>query len=281
MDAIEHRLSAWDGLKLRALEWPGTDPGKRAVLGLPGLVRTADDFRGPAEGCAAGRRLVAIDYPGRGGSGRARAGVRYAPEACLRDVMDVCAALHLRRAAVLGTSFGGLLAMGLAAARPGLVGAVVLNDVGPAIGEGGADFVRRFVGRDPALPDLAAAVAMLRRELPPLSLASEADWQEMARLTYAPGIDGRWHPVWDTRIARLLDGPAPDLWPLFGGLAHAPLLLVRGALSDILLPATVRRMQKTRPDMDVITLDGVGHAPTLNEPEIAAAIRDFLAAADG
>ena len=65
----------------------------------------------------------------------------------------------------------------------------------------------------------------------------------MAALTYAPDGDGMLRPVWDTRIARLMNGRTPDLWALFGGLAHLPLLLVRGEASDILLPATVTRMQ--------------------------------------
>ena len=95
---------------------------------------------------------------------------RYAPEPCVRDVMDVCAALHMHHAVVIGTSFGGLLAMGLAAARPSLIRAVMLNDIGPDIGSEGADFVRDFVGNDPALESLEACVAFLRANLPPMSL---------------------------------------------------------------------------------------------------------------
>ena len=81
---------------------------------------------------------------------------------------------------------------------------------------------------------------------------------------------------WDTRIARLLNGRTPDLWPLFGALAHLPLLLVRGEASDILLPATVARMQAMRPDMVVVTLPGIGHAPTLTEPDDPRRTAAFL-----
>jgi pimeloyl-ACP methyl ester carboxylesterase len=112
--------------------------------------------------------------------------------------------------------------------------------------------------------------------LPPLSLDSDEDWQTMARLTYAPGADGRWHPVWDTRIAALLGRKTPDLWPLFGALAPMKLLLVRGEESNILLPDTVARMVAARPDMAVVSLPGIGHAPTLGEPTIVAALGDFL-----
>ena len=206
MEPVIHRLSAWDGLPLCVLQWntPCRQPadGRLPLLCLPGLVRTAGDFARFAGTTVRDRRVVAIDYPGRGRSGRSADPARYRAEACLRDVMDACAALHLHRVAAIGTSFGGLLAMGLAAARPGLIGAAVLNDVGPEIGDHGAAFVRRFVGHDPALPDLESCVAWLQSVLPPLSLDTDEDWRAMASLTYAPGQDGRYHPVWDIRIAR-------------------------------------------------------------------------------
>jgi pimeloyl-ACP methyl ester carboxylesterase len=88
------------------------------------------------------RRIVAVDYPGRGESGRARGVDRYAPDACVRDVLDICAALHLHGIVAIGTSFGGLLPCGLATMRPGLIRGVVLNDIGPEIGGAGRDFVR-------------------------------------------------------------------------------------------------------------------------------------------
>lgn len=280
MDALSHRISAWDGLELHIREWYDGDTGL-PILCLPGLVRTSGDFAHVAAAVGTGRRMIAIDYPGRGGSGRSPDVARYAPEACLRDVMDACTALHVHGALAIGTSFGGLLAMGLAAARPGLLRGVVLNDVGPDIGSGGSDFVRKFVAHDPALESLEACVAWLRERLPPLSLATEAEWREMAALTYGPGPDGRFHPLWDIRMARLLDTPAPDLWPLFGAMHHLALLLIRGAESDILLPATVDRMQAARPDMTVVTLPAVGHAPSLIEPATLGALRAFIEGFDG
>jgi pimeloyl-ACP methyl ester carboxylesterase len=275
----EYKISAWDGLPLHVREWRSGAPLNQclpAILCLPGLVRTGADFETLAPAINEGRRVVALDYAGRGESGRSRDINRYAPEPCVRDVMDVCAALHIHHAIVIGTSFGGLLAMGLAATRPGLIRAVILNDVGPDIGADGASFVRDFVANDPALDSLQACVTFLRACLPPMSLDTDAAWRRMAELTYQPGPDGSWHPVWDTRIARLLDRPAPDLWPLFGALSHVPVLLVRGEVSNILLPATVTRMQDAHPDMTVVTLPGIGHAPILTEPPALAAIRTFL-----
>jgi pimeloyl-ACP methyl ester carboxylesterase len=275
MDPVIHRVSAWDRLPIHVREWSRGD-SLPPILCLPGLVRTSADFETLAPAIVEGRRVIALDYAGRGDSGRSRDVTRYAPEACVRDVMDVCAALQIHRAVVIGTSFGGLLAMGLAAARPGLIRAVILNDIGPDIGSEGADFVRNFVGNDPALESLDACAAFLRTNLPPMSLDTDAEWRRMAELTYQPGPDGRFHPVWDTNIAKLLNRPPPDLWPLFGGLAHVPVLLVRGAVSNILLPATVARMQTIHPDMMVVTLPGIGHAPIMTEPAALTAIKTLL-----
>ncbi len=152
----------------------------------------------------------------------------------------------------------------------------MLNDIGPELGSSGTEFVRRFIGHDAAFRDIDTAVAHLRAVLPPLSLDGDDAWRAMAALTYAPDADGTLRPLWDTRIVRLLNGRTPDLWTLFDGLAHLPLLLVRGEASDILLPATVMRMQRVRPDMMLATLPGIGHAPTLTEPEILAALRTFV-----
>jgi pimeloyl-ACP methyl ester carboxylesterase len=275
MDAIVHRISAWDGLPLVVREWRDGNAAP-PLLCLPGIVRTSGDFESLADSLGAGRRVIAPDYPGRGLSGRSRDIARYAPDACLRDVLDICAALHLHKVIAIGTSFGGLLSMGLAATRPSLFRAVVLNDVGPDLGHDGTAFVRHFIGNDIGFPDIDAAVVHLRAVLPPLSLDGDAAWRAMAALTYAPDGNGQLRPVWDTRIARLLNGRTPDLWALFAALTHLPLLLVRGEVSDILLPATVARMQAMRPDMDVASLPGIGHAPTLNEPEIVAALHSFL-----
>lgn len=280
MGAVVHRISAWDGLALAVHEWGAGDQGDGAahtpLLCLPGLVRTGEDFAEFSRAVGAGRRVVAPDYAGRGASGRSADVTRYAPEACLRDVLDLCAALHLHQVIAIGTSFGGLLAMGIAAARPTLLRGAVLNNVGPEIGTAGGDFVRRFIGDNRTLPDLDACTAHLRALMPYLSLDTDAAWRHMAALTYARSADGRFHPNWDTAIARLLKAPTPPLWPLFGGLAHLPLLLVWGEASDILLPATVATMRAARPDMAVVSLPGVGHAPSLAEPEVLRAIATFL-----
>jgi pimeloyl-ACP methyl ester carboxylesterase len=276
MDERPLAISTWDGLRMAVREWGGGPA--TPLLCLPGLVRTGADFADLAARHGGRRRIVAVDYIGRGRSERARNAARYQPELMLRDVLDLCAALHLHRVVVVGTSFGGLLAMGMAAARPSLLAGVVLNDVGPEIGAAGEAFIRAFVATDPALPDLDAAAAHLRQSLPHLSLRGSDQWRRFAGLTYEQAADGRWRPQWDTRIADLLVGGVRNLWPLFHALESTRLLLLHGEISTMLLPDTVAAMRRARPDMAVVTIPGVGHAPTCFEPESAAALDRFLAA---
>jgi pimeloyl-ACP methyl ester carboxylesterase len=167
--------------------------------------------------------------------------------------------------------------MVLSVLRPSAIAGVVLNDIGPEIENVGLDFVQSFVGRDPALPSLEAAAAHLQATLPPLTLDA-AGWQEFAALTYAPDGDGVWRPRWDTRLAQALhsQGAPPPLWGAFGALAHAPLMLVRGALSDLLAAPTAARMGAMRPDMRFVEVAGCGHCPTLEEPPVVAALDRFL-----
>lgn len=276
MSARRVGFRARDGLPLSALDHPGPE-GRTPILCLPGLTRPAMDFTPLAERHAAMRRVIALDHAGHGESARPEDTSRYGIEASLRDVLDAMAALHCPRAVIVGTSFGGILAMVLAVMRPGAIAGAVLNDIGPRIEDIGLDHVQNFVARDPALGSLDEAVAHLRATLPPMVL-DEAGWRRFAALTYASGEDGLWHPRWDTRLGMAMrgKGPPPELWGAFGALAHAPLMLVRGELSDLLSPATAQRMRRERPDMEFVNLPGSGHAPTLDELPVAAALDRFL-----
>lgn len=276
MTARRTGFRARDGLAISAIDHPGPE-GRTPILCLSGLTRSAHDFDALAERHACTRRVLALDHAGHGESGRPAEVARYRIEESLRDVLDAMAALHCPRAVVVGTSFGGILAMVLGVLRPGAVAGVVLNDVGPKIEDVGFDFVQNFVARDPALPSLEDAVAHLQATLPPLTL-DEAGWQRFAANTYAPGPDGLWHPRWDIRIAEALRGgdKVPELWGGFGALAHAPMMLVRGELSDLLSADTAQRMRRERPDMEFVNVPGSGHCPTLAEPQVVPALDRFL-----
>jgi len=270
------RFRARDGLELAARDFPGPE-GRTPLLCLPGLTRSAGDFERLAARHAATRRVLVLDHAGHGESARPAEVARYGIPESLRDVTDAMAALHCHRAVIVGTSYGGILAMVLAVLRPTAIAGVVLNDIGPLLEPVGLDHVQTFVGRDPALPDLDAAAEHLRATLPPM-LLDDSGWRWFAGNTFRQGEDGLWHPRWDIRIAEALKagGAAPDLWPAFGALAHAPLMLVRGTLSDLLSAGTAAAMRRARPDMAFVEVEGSGHSPTLEEPMVVPALDAFL-----
>ena len=280
MTGHQVEVSAHDGLRLAATVWPG-DPHRTPLFCLPGICRTALDFASLAARHAGARRVVALDYAGHGESARATDPRRYGPEALIRDVLDVMAALHLHRVALVGTSFGGLAAMAVGTMRPAALAAVVLNDIGPHIEPIGREAVVEFLGSDPSFLSLDAATAWLRERHPPLPFLDDAGWRDFAWRTYAEGEDGHWHPRWDSRIARQAVGKAagtpPDLWPYFHGLARLPMMLVWGQESRLLSADTVAAMRAARPEMRVVSLPGTGHAPTLQEPAAVQALDAFLA----
>jgi pimeloyl-ACP methyl ester carboxylesterase len=279
MGAVRRAIRSRDGLLLHALDWPGNE-ARTPVLCLPGLSRTGLDYVALAQRQRGARRVVALDHVGHGGSERPADIARYRVDWALRDLSECLAALHLHRIVLVGTSFGGILGMVLGILRPACLAAVVLNDIGPELGQAGLEKVRALIGSDPGFTTEAEAIAFLRETMPPMAL-DEAGWRAMARRTYARGEDDRLHPRWDTRIVQLLGRETPAsarLWPAFGALAHVPVLLVHGEASALLTAATVRAMLARRPDLTVVPVPGVGHAPTLEEPQAAAALDRFLAA---
>lgn len=276
MEPRLRRFSARDGLRLAALDWAGP-AGGTPLLCLPGVARTALDFNAVARRHCRTRRVVALDYAGHGESARAADPGRYRTELALRDLLDAMAALHLHRVVVLGTSFGGVLGMALGLLRPGCLVGLALNDTGPRLEPVGLHHVRDLIGRDPAFASLEDAAAFLQGALPPLGIT---DFRAQADTTYARGEDGRWHPRWDIRVAAAIpaDGAAQptELWPLWHSVAGVPLLLVWGQESAVLSATTVLRMREARPDMELVTLPGIGHAPSLREPAAVAGLERFL-----
>lgn len=277
---------ARDGLTLYGRVWgePGL-PGL-PLLCLPGLTRNADDFDAIAAALSSGpaaRRVVCFDFRGRGRSGRGPVET-YTPATEAEDTALGLAALGIRRTAILGTSRGGLVAMVLALTRPDLLGAVILNDIGPAIETAGLARITGYVGVAPPA-EWEAAAAMLRASQGEMFPALDASgWMRFARQVHR---DEGGRPVlsYDPKIAEAFKAfdpanPPPPFWPGFEALAGVPAMVVHGALSDILSAATVAEMAARHPHLTVHTVADEGHAPLLWDEPTQRAIAHFLAAAD-
>lgn len=279
-------VSAPDGLRLHLREY-----GERltcpepAIVCLPGLARTADDFDVLAVALAYDRerprRVLALDYRGRGGSARDPDWKNYDVRVELADTLAVLDACGVSKAVFIGTSRGGLITMALAAARPAMIAGAVLNDIGPVIEAQGLLRIRGYVGKLPQPRDWREAGEILRRisdnQFPAIDLDG---WSELARLTWREE-NGRLVPAYDPNLMRPLaeidfEKPLPALWPFFEALALFPVLTLRGENSDILSEETLDEMQARHPAMEIFRVRDQGHAPLLRDGPTIERIRRFL-----
>lgn len=271
--------SAGDGLRLCYREYGDPAASATPLVCLPGLTRNAADFHDLASRYAPERRVVALDYRGRGRSAYDPDPRNYRADVYVGDVLHLLAAANIPRAVVVGVSLGGLLAMFLAAHRPGVLAGVVLDDIGPEIESAGLEWIRRCLARDmrPGAWDEAAA---LTREvaLDAMPDLSDDQWMAVARRSFREDEAGVIRPDFDPALADAFakEGPLPDLWPLYGGLGRVPTLAIRGALSDILSAETFERMAEAKPDLVRVEVPNRGHVPWLDEPECVAALDGFV-----
>ena len=275
----EHRFLSQDGLSLYYREYGDPMSPATPLLCLPGLTRNSRDFHALASRLAPTRRILCPDYRGRGRSEYAEGPASYHPMAHLNDIRHLAAIADLDRMIVIGTSFGGFLAMGMALIMPSSLVAVVLNDVGPKVAPGGLKRIMDYVGKDRPQPDWASAGAELKRMFPHLPPQTDEEWRAAARMTWREGPDGMLHFDWDTRLAGTIGkaSGAVDPWSLFRGLSKIPVLALRGSLSDVLTPDIFARMQAENPNLIAVTVAGSGHPPSLSEPEAMESIDEFLA----
>jgi pimeloyl-ACP methyl ester carboxylesterase len=271
-----------DGLKLFYRDYAG--PADRPpIVCLPGLTRNSRDFEALADHCAGDWRVIAPDFRGRGMSDRDPQPERYLPTTYAADVLQLLDELEIDRAIFVGTSLGGLVTMLIAASQPQRIAATVLNDVGPELDQSGIDRIRSYVGKPVRFRDwdeAAEYISGVNRGLPASN--SHDDWVRAARRVGKEDGDGIIFD-YDMAIAEPFnqrnDGAAPafDLWPLYRKLDGAPLLIVRGELSDLLSPSAAQAMVEAHPEAELVIVPGVGHAPELNEPEAVAGIDRLLA----
>lgn len=282
-------FSSEDGLRLHALDYPPTaaqeSRDRLPVICLPGLSRNARDFHQLALLLAdhpeKSRRVIAVDYRGRGLSQYDPNPVNYNVMAECRDVIALCDLLGLKHCLFIGTSRGGLILHILAALRPDLIAGTVLNDIGPAIESEGLIEIRDYLGRRSTFSSFeqaADALAALHgRTFPALA---GADWLDMAHALYTER-DGTLVPDYDPALNDQLQAidfskPLPTLWPQFEILAEKPMLIIRGAHSKLLSAQTFQAMVEGRAKVIVRTVSGQGHAPLLHHEDVFPSLSAFL-----
>ena len=265
-----------NGLTLHYLDWGNV--GAPPVVCVHGYTSSAQAFNALARRFLDRRHFIALDVRGHGESAWSPAGAyQYGDQ-----VADLAAAvdkLGFSRFALVGTSMGGIIAMAYAGAHAERLTHLVINDIGPDV-ETGSQRITQMVGSRPdEFATLGDAMAYRRQMSPIVAGRSVEDQRELALGVLKQRADGRWIWKMDTAYIqqRVRSGaPArPALWPALQRVT-CPTLVVWGTDSDVISEAQARRMVATLPKGELVVVPGVGHAPTLVEPAVVAALERFF-----
>ena len=283
----ERFLTVAPGVRVFYRDYPGpSGSAGLPVLCLHGLTRNSADFETIAPHLADRRRVLAMDVRGRGRSDRDPDWRRYHPGTYVADAFALLDHEGLKRVVLLGTSMGGIMSMMMGAARPDRVAGIILNDIGPQVEAAGIRRIAGYVGaREEPFDSLDEAVAAIRAiNAPFYPDLDDAAWARYARRLLVRDEEGRWRFAYDPAIRRNFtearETAVPDLWAAFAGIRDIPVLVLRGAWSDILSAATVAEMCHRHPDCVAVTVPRRGHPPLLDEPEAVSASDAFLARVD-
>lgn len=273
-----------DGLRLHYRDYPGR-MDRPPLLCLPGLTRNARDFENLAQRLAGEWRVICPELRGRGQSEYAPDWRSYNPGQYVADINALLAQIGISRFVAVGTSLGGLMTLVMAMTGADRIAGALLNDIGPVLEAAGLERIRTYVGRAQHFTSWAhAADALAGTQAMAYPDYHPADWLAMARRVMTETGTGEIIFDYDMMLGEAFApehantgaGPEVDLWPGIDALAGCPVLLVRGGLSELLSAETFARMHRHLPKAEAVTLPRIGHAPTLDEPEVAAAIDRWL-----
>lgn len=282
MDFAEHRIATEDGPRVHARDYAAEATHRLPVVCLHGLTRNAADFEAVAPRIATlGRRVIVIDARGRGKSDNDPDAARYRPDTYVGDVVRVLDTLNVPRAVFLGTSMGGIMTMLAAVTAPTRIASAILNDIGPEVDPKGVARIAAYVGKSGPFGSWAEMIAAVKASQGAMfPHGDDAFWRTFAQRVARERDDGRVEFAYDPAIAQAFaappTSPPPSMLPLFEALARVPVLVVRGATSDILAADGVEAMRRIKPDLVYAEVPDIGHAPTLEEHEAWDAIAKFL-----
>jgi len=277
--ATSHYFQSSDGLNIHYRDFGGQNDGTPLIC-LPGLTRNSRDFDDLAMRLAHRRRVITVDFRGRGYSDYDENWQNYHPLTYVADVWALLDLLNIDRIIVVGTSLGGLCAMAMAAEQGERVAGVVMNDIGPEIGSIGLARILEYTGRQKPVSSWQEAAEQTKEIygewLPGLR---DDDFMRLAHNAYreiesdTPCLD---MDVNIGRAVREVGAQKGDPWAFFAALRNTPTTLLWGQLSDILTSDIIDKMIAAKPDLTVIPVADRGHVPLLDEPECLAAIDAFI-----
>lgn len=272
-------LGAQGFYRVAYFEW-GDPANDRVLVCVHGLTRRGRDFDALAAALEDRYRVICVDLPGRGQSDWFVNAADYQPVTYLQTMTAVLARLDVAQVDWLGVSLGGLLGMMLAAQPKTPIRKLVLDDIGSYVGAEALQRIASYVATYPAFDTLDDLEAYMREVCAPYGLTTEAEWKHL--ITYGSRRDekGAWWMHYDPKLVEPFKegfSEPVSLWPLWP-MIQAPVLLLRGGLSDILTAETAAEMVEKKPGTKLVEFAGVGHAPMLMNAEQISAVRDWLLA---
>lgn len=268
------RFRTSDGLDLHY--W---DEGKgKAVLCLPGLTRTGNDFNEMAPHLS-DVRLIRLDSRGRGGSDWDPNPMNYSVPVEARDALELLDHLGVEKAGVIGTSRGGMLAMMIAATAKDRLAGVLLNDVGPVLDRSDLQAIVTSVGQNPPYRTYEEAARRYPEDWAGFPNVPPERWMVEVRRLWKETENGlaiRYDPALRVATEATFNAPPVDLWPFFAALDGLPLALLRGQNSGLLTRQTAAEMRRLRPDMLFAEVRDRAHIPFLDEPESLDVIHRWI-----
>lgn len=286
-----HRMAYW--------EW-GDPSNDKVLLCVHGLTRNGRDFDAVAQRMAPYYRVIAPDVVGRGRSDWLIDPSAYTVTQYINDILVLLARIQAKQLDWIGTSMGGLIALGLRAVllaaeqrRPQHagelsrqahipLGKLVLNDVGPSLDVGGVQRIAEFVGQEQEFDSYQQALEHVQSVSQHLGFTEISQWNAWTRYQYIE-YEGRWRRHYDTRLAQPFTQQAQlDLEQaqelLWAGYQHWPaaIMILRGTQSDILRAEQLQQMLKRHPAVQAHELAGIAHAPSLQRADELALLEQFL-----
>lgn len=271
-----HGLGTAGFHRLHYTEWG--DPAAPTVVCVHGLTQNARTFDALAAALAPTRHVVCLDVAGRGRSDWLADPAGYDYAQYCADVNALFARLDVETLDFVGTSMGGVIGMMLAAMPGQPIGRLVVNDVGPLIPKDAIARIKSYVGQPFRFDDVAGLEAHMRKAYAPFGDLTDAQWRKLAEDAALVHDDGSVTQAYDPAIAvpfRALADADVEFWPVWDAIA-APVLLLRGAESDLLHADTAAEMQRRGPLTRLVEFAGVGHAPALLSDEQIGAVVAFL-----
>ena len=281
----QHRVGYWEWNQTGQVGHP------HVIVCVHGLTRQGRDFDVLAQALSHHARVICPDIAGRGQCDWLADPMAYGVPQYAFDMLVLLTQVHAQYPIAqldwVGTSMGGLIGMAVAGtpdlALPVPIRRLLLNDVGPRLEWSALQRIGTYVGQSPRFASVEEGAAWLRVQSADFGPHTDAQWLALSEPMLRPGPEGGFVLHYDPKIAVPMQGMTQEqvvqgealLWNLYDAIT-AQTLVLRGAKSDLLTAQTVQEMAQRGPKAHSVTLEGVGHAPTLVQPEQVALVKEFL-----